>query len=414
MTGTPAIEPVPDAERSSWRSWFRPTVRVRLTLLYGAMFFLCGAVLIAVVYAVFVANLPNNAGFVRLRDSALPGTTLPSDVQQALVDAVEEQRQQATSSMLQMSLLALLVVGALAVWFGWLMGGRVLQPVQNITATARRVADRSLHERINLPGPPDEFKELADTFDAMLERLDRSFDGQRRFVSNASHELRTPIAVNRTLLEVALAHSELTPELRQMLTTLLMTNDRSEQLIDGLLTLARSESQPITRRQVDLSDVAANAVEQTAHEASEAGVTMDAVPYPAPTAGDPALLERLALNLVQNSIRHNQQDGWVTVRTGWSSVSGWIELLVANSGPVIYPSDVERLFEPFQRRQAGRAQAVDRDVRTDTLGVGLGLSIVRSIARTHGGDARAVARETGGLEIRVLLPAAPPALTRRS
>jgi signal transduction histidine kinase len=274
----------------------------------------------------------------------------------------------------------------------------VLGPVQRITETARRVADRSLHERIGLQGPRDEFKELADTFDAMLARLDHAFDSQRRFVANASHELRTPLAINRTLLELALVRSDLSVEMRQVVTTLIATTDRSERLLDGLLTLARSENEAVVRRPVDLSDVAAHAVEQTAGEASTAGVLVDADPDPAPTTGDPTLLERVALNLVQNGIRHNHDGGWVTVHTGAARQPGWAELVVANTGPVVPAYDVANLFEPFHRL-AGERTGGDR-------GIGLGLSIVRTVVHTHGGEVHAEPRRDGGLVVRVTLPAA--------
>jgi signal transduction histidine kinase len=280
-----------------------------------------------------------------------------------------------------------------------MMAGRALRPLHRITEAARRVADRNLHERIALQGPPDELKELGDTFDAMLERLDGAFDSQHRFAANASHELRTPLAINRTLLEVTLARPDLPPEVRQLLATLLTTNERSERLVDGLLTLARSDDQAIRHRPVDLSDIAANAVEQTVGEASEAGVAVDATPDPAPTSGDQALLERLALNLVQNGIRHNHRGGWVAVRTARSDRPGWVELVVTNTGPQVPASDIDALFEPFRRLDGPRDNG--------DQGAGLGLSIVRTVARTHGGNVQAGPRPGGGLVVRVRLPADP-------
>jgi signal transduction histidine kinase len=266
----------------------------------------------------------------------------------------------------------------------------VLRPINHITATARRVADRSLHERIGLGGPRDELKDLADTFDAMLERLDASFDSQRRFVANASHELRTPLATNRTTLEVALAHHEVTPPVRDAIETVLSMNLRNERMIEGLLTLARSDSQAIERVPVDLSDIAAEAVEQTAAEAATAGVTVEAQPEPAMTEGDPVLLERLAFNLVRNGIRHNNSAAWVMVITGRTGDE--VELIVTNSGPLV--PDVDEIFEPFRHSRTG-----------DDEGVGLGLSIVASVVRTHRGTLVAQPRPDGGLTVRVRLPA---------
>jgi signal transduction histidine kinase len=277
------------------------------------------------------------------------------------------------------------------------MAGRALSPVRRITQTARRAADGNLRERIGLTGPADEVKELADTFDVMLERLDASFEGQRQFAAHASHELRTPLATNRTVLEVALASGRVPAEMRDLVDTVLLTNARSELIIDGLLMLARSESQAITRVPVDLSDVAADAVEQTAEEAAAARITVDATPDPAGTVGDPLLLEHLALNLVRNGLRHNHPDGWVTVATATRPQSDEAELVVTNSGPVVPPEHIGALFEPFRRLGNGRDSGRD--------GIGLGLSIVRSVVRAHGGRVQAEPRDDGGLIVRVSLPA---------
>jgi signal transduction histidine kinase len=286
-------------------------------------------------------------------------------------------------------------VTVLGVWAGWLMAGRTLRPLTEITATARRVADRNLHERIGLSGPRDELRELADTFDDMLARLDASFDGQRRFVANASHELRTPLAVNRTLLEVAMGRPGAPPELVDLGETLLEVNDRHERLIDGLLTLARSEQAVADPVPIDLAEVATRVHEQFASDARTAALSFDLGGTPAPTAGDPVLLERLAQNLVENAIRHNVEAGWVTVTTS-SSVDHAV-LTVANTGPVVPAVEVARLFEPF-RRLTDRVGSAH--------GTGLGLSIVRSVARAHGGDVAAQPRAGGGLVVDVTLPLA--------
>jgi signal transduction histidine kinase len=392
------------SSQSTSRRWrFRPTLRVRLTLWYGGMFLLAGSLLIAFLYLFLQRSLPS----ARIPAALLSQTGQPECItlasgeclpREQIARILAVQRSQALDLLLRESLLALGVVATLAVGFGWIMAGRVLRPLQRITETATRVADRSLHERIALEGPRDELKELADTFDAMLERLDQAFESQRRFVADASHKLRTPLAVNRTLLEVALTNPDAPPELRQLVHALLTTNERSERLLEGLLTLARTQSQALKRRPVDLSDVAAQAVEQTAHEASQSGVAVHATPDPAMTTGDPVLLERLALNLVQNGIRHNHRGGWVTVTTAPAEQPGRVELVVTNTGPVVSPFEAEELFEPFRRLNGDRISH-DR-------GVGLGLPIVRSVARTHGGDVAAVPRGDGGLVVRVRLPAA--------
>jgi len=282
------------------------------------------------------------------------------------------------------------MVGVAAIALGWLVAGRMLQPLHRITETARRIAespaaDRGLHDRIALQGPDDEIKQLADTFDLMLTRLDRSFDGQRRFIANASHELRTPLTLNRTLLEVSLHDESASPGMRQLGTTLLAINDRHGRLIDGLLLLARSERELTERSYVDLADIAAHV--------SGAGIQMEL--YEATTIGDPVLLERLVQNLVENGVRHNLPGGWVRVAT--YAKNGLATLEVANTGPVVPRYDVAGLFEPFRR------------LGTDRLagpGVGLGLSIVRAVARAHGGEVHAVPRDEGGLTVTVTLPAA--------
>jgi signal transduction histidine kinase len=387
-------------------------MRTRLTLLYGGMFLLAGGVLIGIFYVIFTSNFPGghladgilapNGRVLRLRPDQPVVARAGLQLSQADLQAIRQQLNQHRSTILRSlvweSLLALAVVAVAAVAFGWLMAGRALRSVRHITDTARRVAGSNLHERIALDGPRDELKELADTFDAMLERLDASFDGQRRFAANASHELRTPLATNRTLLEVAVAQHRVPAELRQVIESVLAANAHSERVLDGLLTLARSENQAIDRFPVDLSDVAAGAVEETAGEAAAAGVTVDVAPDPAPTAGDPILLERLALNLVRNGIRHNHPGGWVTVSTQPAAEPGLVELVVSNSGPPVPPEQVEMLFEPF-RRLGGRAG--------HSQGAGLGLSIVRSIVQTHGGHLTASARDGGGLVVRIWLAAVP-------
>jgi signal transduction histidine kinase len=374
-------------------------IRARLTLLHGGMFLLAGGTLIAISYVIFRSNYPGGKAVENILSST--GHLRPGQVA-VLRQRLDLHRGRVLGTVVTQCLLALAAVAVAAAGFGWIMAGRALNPVRRITDTARRVAGRNLGERIALAGPDDEVKELADTFDAMLERLDTSFDSQRQFVANASHELRTPLATNRTVIEVAIASGRVPPELRLLVDTILVTNSRSELIIDGLLTLARSDSEAIRRLPVDLSDVAASAVEQTAHEAGAAGITVDAEPYPAVTIGDPVLLERLALNLVRNGIRHNHPGGWVTVSTVTTAAGGEpgaVELAVTNSGPVVPQQQLDTLFQPF-RRLGG--------TRTDgSQGVGLGLSIVRSVVRSHDGTLHATARESGGLAIQILLPAAP-------
>jgi signal transduction histidine kinase len=302
--------------------------------------------------------------------------------------------------MLIASLVALGVIGVAAGGFGWLLAGRALRPLQDITATARRVADRSLHQRIALDGPDDEIKDLADTFDAMLERLDRAFDSQRRFVANASHELRTPLTLNRTLIEVALENPHASESLRQLGTALLAVNHRHERLIDGLLTLASSQEHLSVRTPVDLADVVRRIATESQAAAQQAGVEIRTTLGSAPVAGDPALLERLAHNLIDNAIRYNvAQGGWVAVTSGLDD--GTTQLTVENPGPTVPAYELPSLFEPFRRLATTERHAA----ASGNHGAGLGLSIVRSVAHAHGGDVHAVARADGGLTIHVRIPA---------
>ena len=295
--------------------------------------------------------------------------------------------------------IALAVVTAVATALGWLVAGRMLRPLHQVTETARRIASAPaaaprLHDRITLTGPRDEIRELADTFDVMLEHLDHAFDGQRRFIANASHELRTPLTLNRALLETAVHRGPDVPELRVLGTTLLDINARHERLIDGLLLLARSERDVGERSFVDLADV----VDHVASMAPAGDVAVHSDPGEAPTNGNPVLLERLVHNLVENGVRHNvAAGGWVRV-VSRSGRYGMVEVEVSNTGPVVPPYEVASLFEPFRRLAERRHEP--------SLGAGLGLSIVRAVARAHGGTVDAEPRPGGGLVVRVTLPAA--------
>jgi signal transduction histidine kinase len=294
------------------------------------------------------------------------------------------------------SLVALGVMALASLGLGWLIAGRALRPVHRITNTARRLSEETLHERINLNGPHDEMKELADTFDAMLGRLDRAFSSQRRFVANASHELRTPLATDRVLIDEALANRGAGPvELRSILEDLRANNQQTERLIDALLVLARSERGMEHRVPVDLAEVAARVLERAGAEAVTVGVSVRRALAAAPATVDPALVDRLIGNLVENGIRHNLAiDGWVSVSTGTRDGGAWVQ--VVNSGQVMDPAHIPVLFEPFRR-------LTDR-VSSDR-GFGLGLSIVRSIADAHGAVLETAAPPEGGLSITVSLPA---------
>ncbi|WP_030680290.1 sensor histidine kinase [Streptomyces sp. NRRL B-1347] len=383
--------------------WLRPTIRIRLTLLYGGMFLIAGILLLSIIYLLAAqalnvgSELPFKivSGRVESKVCELPSRASPDEFNAAMNACVNEQRQHALDNLLSRSLLALLGLAVIAFAFGYAMAGRVLSPLGRITRTARRVAGTDLKRRIELDGPDDELKELSDTFDEMLDRLERAFTAQQRFVGNASHELRTPLAINRTLLEVQLSDPNAPPELQQLGKTLLATNERSEQLVEGLLLLARSDNQIVERKPVDLAEVANRAVDQARSEADEKGVEIRGERGLAIVQGNGVLLERIALNLVQNAVRYNvKEEGWVEVTT--EAQHGQAVLVVTNTGPVVPAYEIDNLFEPFRRLRTERTGS--------DKGVGLGLSIARSVARAHGGRIIAEPREGGGLVMRVTLP----------
>lgn len=388
--------------------WLRPTIRIRLTLLYGGMFLIAGILLLSIIYllAAQALNTGNEPLFkivggteIKVASDNCPAVNSDnptlSEFNAAISECIDHQRQAALDNLLSRSLLALLGLAVIAFAFGYAMAGRVLSPLGRITRTARAVAGSDLSRRIELDGPDDELKELADTFDDMLERLQRAFTAQQRFVGNASHELRTPLAINRTLLEVHLSDPNAPVELQQLGKTLLATNERSEQLVEGLLLLARSDNQVVERGPVDLAEVASRAIDQVHGEAESKGVVIRGELQPAVVQGNGVLLERIALNLVQNAVRYNvAEDGWVEVTT--EVQHGQALLVVSNTGPVVPAYEIDNLFEPFRRLRTERTGS--------DKGVGLGLSIVRSVARAHGGHIYAQPREGGGLVMRVTLP----------
>jgi signal transduction histidine kinase len=371
----------------------RLSVRARLTVLYGSMFFGAGLVLLTVTY-LLVRSIMGNITVI-----GPFGEVLPDQYRSQVVNPVMHQ-------LLAESLIALVAVGVIAIALGYFVAGRALAPLQQVTATAQRLSESTLHERIALEGPEDEIKELADTFDAMLERLAGAFDAQRSFVANASHELRTPLTINRTLLEVALADPEASADLKVLGKTLLTTNARHQRLIDGLLLLARSERGLRVRTPVDLADVASSAVTGIRPELAEARVNLDQQLAAAPTAGEPVLLEHLVRNLLDNAVKYNAEDGTIWLRT-WSQ-DDCSFVYVANTGSAVAPHAVPRLFEPFRR--------LDEDRLGSDRGAGLGLSIVASVVRAHGGRINARPREGGGLAITVRLAATPsrPGLAREA
>jgi len=404
------------------------TLRARLTLIYAGLFLLAGVLLLAVTYALFNQQLSRDKRVlittsqlsppVGVKPSPTPGQFPPrglyvmnsagdvltgADAERAMREQNARVKAAATKTLLGQGSVALVLVAGLAAGFGWLVAGRVLAPLHRVTDTAKRIAaapaaGRGLHERIALNGPDDEVKNLADAFDTMVERLDHSFDGQRRFVANASHELRTPLTLGRALVEVAMHRKTASDDVKQLGETLLEINARHEQLIAGLLLLADSEKQITATYPVNLADVITHVTAQLTAEAETAGVTLTTEPGDAPTTGDALLLERLVHNLVENGIRHNlPDDGWVRVTS--TSTGDQVQVEVTNSGPSVPPYEVEALFKPFHRL------ADDRLV--GAKGAGLGLSIVQSVAQAHGGSISAEPRPDGGLTITVRLPVDP-------
>ncbi|BCJ38790.1 two-component sensor histidine kinase [Actinocatenispora thailandica] len=390
------------------RRW---SIRARLSLTFGALFVLAGLAMMVVTYLLVQQSLTtgqtnktmlvtapiqkSGGGTEKFVVDGKPMTA--AQLKQALVDQQRAYRAATLDSLLTRSGIALAITSIGAVGLGWLVAGRALRPVHRITATARRVADRSLHERIALRGPRDEIRELADTFDDMLARLDRSFDSQRRFVANASHELRTPLAINRTLIEVAMARPNAPTELTRLGENLLAVNTRHERLIDGLLTLAHSDHGLTTRTDVDLATLVQRAVPATG-DRSIAVVTELA---PAPTSGDPLLLERLVRNLVDNALRYNTPAGSVWIRT--EATADTATLVVENTGPELADTDLGLLFEPFRRAEGDRTRSA--------TGTGLGLSIVRAVTQAHAGAVTATPRAGGGLTVTLDLPTRPAPAT---
>ena len=368
-------------------------LRTRLTAWYAGVFLIAGVALIGLNYWLLSAWMPVDGAVAMTR--ALPvdpytgyltveAAQLPGDTQ---VIAGDQFKSATMSTVLWQSIIALLVAAVLAVWLGWVVAGRVLEPLHEITTTAHRLEATRLDQRIELEGPPDELKELADTFDGMLDRLASSFDSQKRFVANASHELRTPLAVQRTLIEVALAAPDATDDMRRLGAHLLDTNERSEKLIDGLLLLARSDRGLATRELVWLDEVIDDEVESCTSLAAEKEVTFDVSTRQYLVEGDPVLLAQLVGNLLRNAVLYNKPGGTVSVRLDR-------ELVVSNTGPTVPAEAVPGLFEPFRRL---------RD-RTGTAGSGLGLSIVQSVAKAHQGSARARPNGGGGLVVQVNVP----------
>jgi signal transduction histidine kinase len=400
------------------RSWLRlpaRTARLRLTLLYGGLFLACGAVLLTITYLLSehaidqrnAARIPASSGVPTLVPvhpvEPPPGSQAAASLattDRTVTRQLAAQRASDLHHLLVNSVIALALVAVLAILLGWYVAGRVLAPVRTITATARRISASNLDERLALDDGDEEFKQLGDTLNDLFARLEAAFEAQRHFVANASHELRTPIAWEQTLLQVALADPNPTNgAFRDACEKVLAASKQQQGLVEGLLMLATSERGLDHHDPIDLATLA-DAVLLTARaEAERRNIEITAASKPAPTHGHSALVERLITNLIDNAVRYNNPGGRVDVQTT-TTPDGRAQLVVSNTGPEIPLTDIRRLFEPFQRLKTARTNG-----RT---GHGLGLSIVKAIATAHHAQLAAQSQPDGGLKIEVSFPAATP------
>lgn len=424
----------------------RPTLRLRLTLLYGIVFIVAGGALLTATYALFKHNQASNETFqVHAGPFTLPqaakslgatgvvrqtitsnGGNITSSIGGSRVDRkgntyvrappnsaevltkirasgqqqlvflaaranarLRSSQASDASSLLEWSAIALGIVALLSIGIAWWLSGRALRPLRTMNARAREISAENLHERLGVGDRGDELGELATTFDALLARLEAAFDSQRRFVANASHELRTPITLERTLVEVALADPDVSVDsLRRVCERVVTSTEEQERLLDALLTLARSEAGVGAGETVDLALLVEDAL--LVREPRLAGLALESTLEPAAVTGDQALLERLVGNLVENAIVHNGgAEGWLRIFTG--EVDGVPVLRVANGGEIVAPEQVDELFEPFRR-------GVGERLGSEGGGLGLGLSIVRAVVVAHGAQIEARALPDGGLE----------------
>ncbi|MGI5493436.1 sensor histidine kinase [Microtetraspora malaysiensis] len=391
--------------------WNRLGLRARLTLLYGALFFAGSSAVLWVGQLMTARALDQRLvmKFEKTTDDPLaglrPNTTVVGLFPQQVQTQVEQRAADVLQETTRSSILVMVLIGIIALVLGHLIAERALRPLDRVTETARRLSESrpheriALNERIALRGPQDEVKRLADTFDAMLDRLHRVFDAQRRFIANASHELRTPLAINRTVLEVSLEEPAASEDLKALARALLGTNARYERLIDGLLLLAQSEQELTVSKPIDLRHVVRVALDEQALAPRKRAVAVHRDLRPAVVQGDPLLLERCVSNMVENAVKYNVRDGdvWVTLRV--DDATGEAVVKVENTGAQVPPYEVDDLFEPFRRLHGERVRSAG--------GAGLGLSIVRAIVDAHGGAVTARARSEGGLAVTVRLPAVP-------
>ena len=389
------------------RLWPR-RMRTRLAVFYALLFLVAGVVLLAVSYALLASVLLPAAGplpKLTPQEQSLLGLCKPLPTSASLLAQCNhlidisgggvKARGDTLAALREASAIGLVVVTIAAAGLGWLVAGRALRPVRSLTEAARRASELRLGQRLALAGPDDELKELADTFDVMLERLDAAFTSQKRFVANAAHELRTPLTAMRTAIEVTLSKPTRTPEqLEAMADRVERSVVRAEATVEALLTLATSEVGPATHESIDLATAAEDALDATHAATDQRHIKVEAALEPAVARGDRVLLERMIANLVENAVRHNNPGGWIGVRTMQQNGSAIFE--IANTGPSVPADQIPTLFEPFVR-------ATERLNSSD--GVGLGLSIASTIARAHNATITARPGAGGGLEVSVTIPA---------
>jgi signal transduction histidine kinase len=392
------------------RLWPR-RMRTRLAVFYALLFLLAGVVLLVLCYALVVSVLlPATATPPKLlppQDKELLGLCKPLPTSASLlarcnhligvVGGGSKGRGDALAALRAASVIALGVLAIAAAGLGWLVAGRALKPVRSLTEAARRASELRLGQRLAVTGPDDELKQLADTFDVMLERLDAAFTSQKRFVANAAHELRTPLTAMRTAIEVTLSKPTRTPDqLEAMAAQVKRSVDRAEATVEALLTLVASERGPTTMEAMDLATAAEDALDATHAAIDQRQLKVEAALEPAVAHGDRTLLERMIANLVENAARHNDPGGWIGIRTIQQADSAVFE--IANTGPNIPAEQIPDLFEPFARSKQ-RLNPSD--------GVGLGLSIANAIAGAHNATITARPRPGGGLEMSVVIPTNP-------
>ncbi|HEX6356393.1 sensor histidine kinase [Actinophytocola sp.] len=396
--------------------FLRNTVRLRLTLLYGSLFLVSGTVLLAVTYLLF-RNATEGRGVSGPQGAIVGSATSPPSgerlvggepgaTQEQLRATADQLRAQADQQraadlreLLIQSGIALAIMAVLSIVLGWIIAGRALRRLRTITTTAREISATNLHQRLALDGPDDELKQLGDTFDGLLARLEAAFRSQRQFVANASHELRTPLARQLALGQLALDDPAATVESLQAAHKRVLAAGREQaRLIEALLTLARGEGGLDRHEPLDLAAVTDQVIVRTDTDVAGLGVHLTASVRSAPTSGDPHLVERMVANLVDNALRYNTDHGTVTITT--ENAAGQATLTVANTGPIVPATEVDRLFQPFQRLNPSRTR--------QNGGLGLGLSIVHAIATAHDATVTAQPRQGGGMHITVTFPGTHP------